>query len=69
MQREVPVLLVFAMKEGRRKYKVLLERLPEPEAASKQERIQSLARSYAAALEAVVRRYPHQWYNFYDFWK
>ena len=69
VQREVPVLLVFVMKEGRRKYQVLLERLPEPEGATRQERIQALADAYASALEAVVRRYPHQWYNFYDFWK
>jgi len=69
VQRNVPVLLVFVMKEGRRKYKVLLERLPEPGGATKQERIQALADAYASTLEAVVRRYPHQWYNFYDFWK
>ena len=69
VQRNVPVLLVFVMKEGRRKYKVLLERLPEPEGDSRQERVRFLADSYAAALEAVIRRYPDQWYNFYDFWK
>lgn len=69
VQRNVPILLVFVMKEGRRDYQVLLERLPEAEGASKQERIQFLADAYAAALEAVVRRYPDQWYNFYDFWK
>ena len=69
VQRNVPVLLVFVMKEGRRKYKVLLERLPEPAGATKQERIQALADAYASTLEAVVRQYPHQWYNFYDFWK
>lgn len=68
-QREVPVLCVFVMKEGRRKYKVLLERLSTPEAATRQERIQALADAYASLLEAVVRQYPHQWYNFYDFWK
>ena len=68
-QRDVPVLCVFVMKEGRRKYKVLLERLPDPEGATRQERIQALADAYASRLEAVVRRYPHQWYNFYDFWK
>ena len=68
-QRDVPVLCVFVMKEGRRKYKVLLERLPDPEGATRQERIQALADAYASLLEAVVRRYPHQWYNFYDFWK
>jgi predicted LPLAT superfamily acyltransferase len=47
----------------------VLERLPQPEGASKQERIQAMADAYAAALEAVVRWYPDQWYNFYDFWK
>lgn len=69
VQRNVPVLCVFVMKEGRRDYQVVLERLPEPEGASKQERIQALADAYASTLEAVVRRYPDQWYNFYDFWK
>ena len=68
-QRDVPVLCVFVMKEGRRKYKVLLERLSTPEGVTRQERIQALADAYASLLEAVVRQYPHQWYNFYDFWK
>ena len=26
------------------------------------------ARRYAEALEAVARRHPHQWFNFFDFW-
>ena len=69
VQRGVPVLLVFVMKEGRRDYKVLLDILPAPEGETKQDRIQSLADAYAARLEAVVRQYPDQWYNFYDFWK
>jgi Predicted acyltransferase len=69
VQRAVPVLCVFVMKESGRKYKVILERLPDPEGASKQERIQALADAYASTLESVVRRYPDQWYNFYDFWK
>jgi len=69
VQRNVPVLMICSMKEGRRRYKVHLERLPEPSGETRQERIQSLADAYAAALEDVVRRYPDQWYNFYDFWK
>ena len=68
-QREVPVLLVFVMKTGRRDYKVILERLPKPAGETRQERVQALADAYASSLEAVVRRYPDQWYNFYDFWK
>ena len=69
VQRAVPVLTVFVMKEGRRKFKVLLDVLPVPEGGTKQDQSQSLAEAYAARLEAVVRRYPDQWYNFYDFWK
>ena len=69
VQRDVRILTVFAMKEGRRKYKVLLDILPEPEGETKQDRIQALADAYAARLEAVVRACPDQWYNFYDFWK
>ena len=69
VQRGVPVLTVFAMKEGRRDYKVLLDVENAPEGASKQEKIQFLADAYAARLEEVVRLYPDQWYNFYDFWK
>ena len=65
----MPVLLVFVMKEGRRDYKVLLDILPAPEGETKQDRIQFLADAYAARLEAVVRQYPDQWYNFFDFWK
>lgn len=68
-QRGAPVLVVFVMKEGRRRYKVLLERLPEPEGKTRQECVQFLADAYASSLEAVVRQYPDQWYNFYDFWK
>ena len=69
VQRDVRILTVFVMKEGQRKYKVLLDILPEPEGETKQDRIQSLADAYAARLEAVARAWPDQWYNFYDFWK
>ena len=69
VQREAPVLTVFAMKEGRREYKIYLDVLPTSDAESKQDRIQALADAYAARLESIVRAYPDQWYNFYDFWK
>lgn len=69
VQREVPVLTVFAMKEKRWEYKVFLDILPASRAELKQDRIQALADAYAARLEAIVRAYPDQWYNFFDFWK
>ena len=69
VKRDVPVLTVFVMKEGRRKYRVLLDVLPEPESESAQGSVLDLADAYATRLESVVRQYPDQWYNFYDFWK
>jgi predicted LPLAT superfamily acyltransferase len=69
VKRDVPVLTVFVMKVGRRKYKVLLDVLPEPESESAQGCVLDLADAYASHLETVVRMYPDQWYNFYDFWK
>ena len=62
VSREVPALAAFVMRDGRDSYRVIQELLPA--AGTPQE----LAASYAAALEKVVRRYPDQWYNFYDFW-
>jgi predicted LPLAT superfamily acyltransferase len=62
VSREVPALAAFVMREGRDSYRVIQELLPA--AGTPQE----LAAAYAAALEKVVRRYPDQWYNFYDFW-
>ena len=71
VQRGVPILTVFVMKEGRRDYRVLLEveQVPSAEGMSKQEKMQALADAYAARLEEVVRLYPDQWYNFFDFWR
>jgi predicted LPLAT superfamily acyltransferase len=77
VQRDVPVLTVFVMKESTWQYRILIHRL-EPAArdtstlapgAARKAKMEALARSYAAQLEAVVRRYPTQWYNYYDFWQ
>jgi len=35
----------------------------------RQEREEALCKAYAAELERVVRMYPDQWFNYYDFWK
>ena len=69
VQRQVPVLTVFVMKEKRQEFRVFLEVEQVPEKGTKQERIHALADAYARRLEEIVRLYPDQWYNFYDFWK
>ena len=67
LQRDVPVLFVMVMKEGRRRYHVYAEEL-KAAGQTRAERLQSLADAYARMLERTVRRYPDQWFNFYDFW-
>lgn len=70
-QRSVPMVAVFVMKEGVRKYRILTRQLGEnldPDAPSRV-RGEAMAREFAAYLEDVVRQYPTQWFNFYDFWK
>ena len=66
--REVPVLVAFAFKEGRKRYRLVVKQLEIPQEGTSAERAKALAGSYAAALETLARQYPEQWYNFFDFW-
>ncbi len=61
MQREVPVLAVFVMKAGVKSYKIYVRRLSGESKAD-------LAQCFATELERVIKLYPTQWFNFYDFW-
>ncbi|MDR2118478.1 MAG: lysophospholipid acyltransferase family protein [Tannerellaceae bacterium] len=68
----VEILALFVMKESGRKYTVYVKpvQTKAPEAGcTRQERIAASVRSFAGELEAVVRRYPEQWFNYYEFWK
>lgn len=67
VQKEVPALAVAVMKEGVRNYRAFVMPLDAGEGSHKQQMAQ-LAQAFATALEGIVRRYPHQWYNYYDFW-
>lgn len=64
---DVPIVTVFVMKEARTSYSIYVSTL-SAEATGKQEKIKQLAELYAGTLENVVRRYPEQWFNFFEFW-
>ncbi|SEA07002.1 acyl-CoA synthetase [Variovorax sp. YR216] len=42
------------------------ERIADP--AERERRIRAALESYVARLEALCRAYPHNWFNFHDFW-
>jgi predicted LPLAT superfamily acyltransferase len=66
----LPVIAVFCMKTGHREFTVSLRRLdaPSDDALSRKDRTQILAQRYADALSDILRRYPDQWFNFFEFW-
>ena len=66
--RGLPVLAAFVMKEKYDTYHIFQFRLDYNPEASLRQRMEELSGRYAALLEKMVRRYPDQWFNFYDFW-
>jgi len=68
-QKDVPLLAVFNMRERGGAYKVYEFLLEADAALPARRRIAALAQEFADRLEETVRLYPHQWFNYYDFWE
>ena len=68
IQRDVPLLAVFVMKISTMGYKIYVRKIDADAALSRKERIEAAVKSFASELEAIVRQYPTQWFNYYDFW-
>lgn len=73
--RGCEVLAVFSMKKDWQTYSMSVCNLSEkvrtqhPELmAKKSSYLQALGDAYAAELERILRLYPTQWFNYYDFW-
>lgn len=68
--RRLKAVCVFVMKEGVKRYRVFVHPLEIPDASvPNREAAKQMAAQYAALLEKIVRRYPEQWFNFFDFWQ
>lgn len=66
--RGLDVLSVNVMKTSVKGYTIFIERLHYDRAAPRDKKIEQLAAAYAAQLEKMLKMYPTQWYNFFDFW-
>ncbi len=67
-----PLLHTFVMREGFYRYRYILgppANLRFGDRSQRQARLRDWAQGYAAELEAVLRRFPYQWHNFYPFWE
>jgi predicted LPLAT superfamily acyltransferase len=68
---DLPVVLAFGVYRGGRRYDLHFETLAQSIKIPRAERaaqLQAWAQRYAARLEDYARRYPYNWFNFYDFW-
>lgn len=68
VQKGVPTLAVMVMKKGSRSYKAYVRQLAAGSDLPPRRQMADLAQQFAATLEETVRRYPHQWFNYYEFW-
>ena len=62
IQYGVPMLAVFVMKTGMKSYKIYIRKLHGEDS-------KALCQHFAVELERMIKQYPTQWFNFYDFWK
>ena len=69
---DCPVLMVLALREGAGRYSVFAEKLADRVRLPRREREKGAAElmtAYAARLESYCKRYPFQWFNFFDYWQ
>ncbi len=64
-----PIITMFVMKDKWNTYHIYSFFLKANYELKKEERIADLAQQYAKHIEEVICKYPHQWFQFYDFWK
>jgi predicted LPLAT superfamily acyltransferase len=60
----VPVLFVYVMKETNKHYHLYARR-----AEVKNRDAQGLLKKYTESVEWMLKKYPYQWFNYFDFWE
>lgn len=67
-QRDVAVLSIHVMKEAAKKYHIFIEQI-KGQGDTIRTKAADIAQKYVSTIESVLRKYPEQWFNYYDFWK
>lgn len=69
----VPLCIVFAVKTDKHTYQFSTEKPIQVNRVRGEEQLekvcQELLLQYVAKVEETAKAYPHQWFNYYDFWK
>lgn len=65
---KVPLYTAFVMRTGHCRYRVFLEKIDAQSASDRNELVRKYAGEFCSRMEKYVRKYPLQWFNFYDYW-
>ncbi len=68
VQKDVPIVAVFCMRGKWGVYNVYVRKVTAAPGLPPRASMQDMAQKFAAELESIVRLYPTQWFNYYDFW-
>lgn len=66
---KVPLTFVFAVKESKLHYHFFASEIKDYSALVKDLAMQQMISDYVKAFENKVKKYPEQWYNYYNFWQ
>ena len=68
---QVPVLLFFGIYRGGNRYSIHIEKLADSISVPRDQRSQAvnqLVQKYTSVIETMIKQYPYNWFNFYDYW-
>ena len=66
---DVEVLAIFVIKISTKKYTIFARPISAEVAINRKRQAENLVNSYVRELEIIVKQFPEQWFNFYEFWK
>ncbi len=66
---KTPILCYFVIYKSQQKYHVQVNTLEINYKLNEKEAINTIINEYSRIFEDLVKKYPNQWFNFYDFWR
>ena len=69
---KVPVIFFCGVYCGKNKYKIYIEKITEATQLSRGKRddyVRKTTQKYVELIEYYLKKYPYNWFNFYDFWQ
>ena len=64
-----PIMAIFVVFESLKKYKLIFNKIELDKNLKQEEAINKAMKEYVVILSDILKKYPDQWFNFYNFWE